>query len=213
MPRYKKQAQFPQPFIPGPFDVTIKDPFGSTLSPSGGGGPEMAGVGGGTVVTGGVTIEMVRQLIGEALPRNAWKIMVSNNYDYTDPDVPVYVSSSATIWGGSVVYAGYNSFSTLISVGSVGATFTPVNGFFLYIAGTVNSSQVITGLTLTQASALPARMVFSGSVQSDFIVPIGKYVQLGDGSFVADQWQHGQLTAVSICVVDGGISKPARYLF
>ena len=56
MPKYKKPAQFPSPFIPGAVAVSIKDPFGATIRSPGTGGPQMASSGGGTVVTGGVTL-------------------------------------------------------------------------------------------------------------------------------------------------------------
>ena len=48
MPKYKKQVQFPQPFIPGTLEVGIKDPFGATIrSPGTGGLQQVSGGGGG----------------------------------------------------------------------------------------------------------------------------------------------------------------------
>jgi hypothetical protein len=87
-----------------------------------------------------------------------------------------------------------------------------VNGDYLYLTGAVNASNNITSITLSQGASLPARNTWSGLVQSAFTVPVGRFVQQTDNSFIADQWQHGQLTAVTICVSDFGTPKQTRYL-
>ena len=45
--KYRKQVEFPQPFIPGASELGIKDPFGATLDQAGGGPEQIVGGGGG----------------------------------------------------------------------------------------------------------------------------------------------------------------------
>jgi hypothetical protein len=213
MTQYNKEVPFPAPFIPGEVGPRGADPFANLvrrLTP--GAGRQAISGGGGGGGGGGLTIEQVRALIAAMVPRHPWQIVIDNHYDYTDPDAPVPVSPTATIFGGSLIYNAFN-LSTTFTVTNIGTTFIPVNGGYLYLAGAVNSGFTITSITLTNTTSLPADKIhFVGLLQDTFYVGVGRFIQLVDGSFVAEQWVHNHLTVHTICVVDALQSKQAKYL-
>lgn len=203
MTPYNKPAPFPVPYVPKGEGVVIPDPFGNLLksvpqaNPSnvivtGGGG------GGGTPVTPVVNVE---------LPRHPWKIMITNNYDTSDP--PVWVSASAQIYPNSFVYNGMTYAST-ISISGIGTVFGPTNGTYLYLAGTVTTAGGggVSGITLLTTTSLPSRVVFSGVNQTQFNAVIGKFLQLADSSFTAEQWIHNNLTIMAMCSSNLGVLYP-----
>ena len=128
-----------------------------------------------------------------------WKIILTNVYVYTDPDVPVYTSSSAIVDPNSLVFQGMGSYSSVHTVIGACDCSGPTNGTYLYLSGTVNASGGVTGITLTSGVSLPSRVVFSGVFQTTFACVIGRFLQLGDGSFVNDQWVSNNLTMIDFC--------------
>ena len=203
MTPYDKPATFPTPYIPQPQvarGTEIPDPF-SNLGGVPGGRPQMplTGGGGGTVPVG----------VTAAIPPHPWKIEVLNVYDSI---TSAWVSATAQIRSGSVVYQSYGNFTDLHTVTNIGSVWTPIHGDYRYLVGAVNSSNNITGITLTQGASIPARNTWSGLVQSAFAVVIGRFIQLLDNSFTAEAWQVGQLTAVTLCVLDLGTGKQTKYL-
>jgi hypothetical protein len=142
-------------------------------------------------------------------PKHPFQILIANTYDTSVP--PIFVSATATLHPG-IAFQGLSNFSSAYTITNLGSTFVPVAGQYLYIAGVTSTGSgfvTVTSLTLTQAAALPARTAFSSGLQTSFAFPIGSFLVNPDGSFAPEQWCHGHLTVLDICVS----GQAAKYPF
>lgn len=137
-------------------------------------------------------------------PVHPWKIIINNARDALGN----FVSASAQVHPNSILYTSFRNYTSTFAVSGLSTVWTPANGMYLYLAGTLTSGLALTSLTLTSTMSLPSRMVHSGTTQTQYNVVIGKFIQLADGSFIAEQWANSNLTHVALCVDGFGAVYP-----